>query len=85
MGFDEEYQNDHDECRHEIERLRMEYGRQQARNAVFMHAMAHLARNGMQDDARKWIESADQAAANVRPEDFVTLTLNTAREAGGEE
>lgn len=61
--------------RAEIERLRMEAGRQQARCAVFMSAMAWLARNGHQERAQQWVKRADDAAADVRPEDFVVAKV----------
>jgi hypothetical protein len=57
--------------RAEVERLRMDAGRQLARCAVFMQAMSWLARNGYQERAKKFVERADAAAADVRPEDFV--------------
>jgi len=60
----------------ETERWMLKYGQQRARNAVFMLAMAALARSGDQPFARKWVDRADAAAANVRLEDFVKAQTN---------
>jgi hypothetical protein len=52
-----------------------------------MQAMGWLARNGHQARAQRWIERADDSAADVRPEDFVVAHTNGARQApdkGGE-
>ena len=60
-----------EQLRELVEHLRLKAGRQQARCAVFMQAMATLAREGQQARAQRWIARADRAAADVRPEDFV--------------
>ena len=60
-----------------IKRVRLEYGQQRARNAVFMQCMAVLAKDKkMQTFARYWVDAADNAAKNVRPEDFVNVNTN---------
>lgn len=55
----------------EVDRVRLNYGRQQARCAVFMAALAREARNGQQEWAQSLLKAADAAAASVRLEDFV--------------
>ncbi len=55
----------------------MRYGQQQARNAVFMQAMATLARDPRKRAAAQhWVKEADAAAAAVRTEDFVVANVN---------
>lgn len=56
-----------------MERLR--YGQQAAKNAVLMMLLSHLARNGQQELAQRYLKAADEAAANVRIEDFVTAKV----------
>jgi hypothetical protein len=65
----------------ELDEARMEAGRLQARCSVFMQAMAWLARHNMQGFAKQWVERADAASLDVRPEDFVVAHVNGARQA----
>ena len=60
----------------ERERWMLKYGQQRARNAVFMQAMATLARRGDADFARRVVQRADEAAAAVRLEDFTRAHVN---------
>lgn len=64
----------------DAERLR--YGQQLARRAVFMQAMATLARRGpeLQEFAAATVKRADEAAANVRLEDFTAARPFTTTE-----
>jgi len=62
----------------EVERWMLKYGQQRARNAVFMQALATLARRGDADFAKKTIKRADDAAADVRVEDFTRAHVNAA-------
>lgn len=52
----------------------LRYGQQRARNAVFMQALATVARRS--DEDREWakrvVKAADEAAESVRIEDFTT-------------
>lgn len=59
---------------------RLKYGQQRARNAVFMQAVSKLARMGMGDFAKACVKAADEAALNVRPEDFVVARTNTSQD-----
>lgn len=56
-----------------MERLR--YGQQVAKNSVFMMLLSHLARNGQQELAQRYLKAADDAAANVKLEDFVKAVI----------
>jgi len=60
----------------ERERWMLKYGQQRARNAVFVQAMATLARRGDADFARRVVQRADEAAAAVRLEDFARAHVN---------
>jgi len=61
----------------ERERWMLKCGQQQARNAVFMQAMASVARRWDADFARRVVQRADEAAAAVRLEDFTRVHVNT--------
>lgn len=59
----------------------LKYGQQQARNAVFMGAMATLARDPRKRSAAQhWVKAADDAAAAVRLEDFSVARVNSTTE-----
>ncbi len=58
------------------EELRMASGRLEARHTVFMQAMAWVARMGYKDMSDKWRKRSDEAAKDVRPEDFVRVQQN---------
>lgn len=68
------------ELRAEVAAERLRYGQQRARNAVFMQAMASLARRDpdLQYFARRTVEKADAASEQVRPEDFVAASARSA-------
>jgi len=72
------------EAREDVDRERLRYGQQMARNARFMSAMAFLARHGKAEWAQDVVKEADAQAAAVRLEDFVVPHLNAAL-AGEEE
>lgn len=56
----------------------LRYGRQQVKNAVFMQALAEIARRSPED--AKWaqniVKTADKAAADVKLTDFVKVSLS---------
>ena len=56
-----------------MERLR--YGQQVAKNSVFMMLLSHLARNGQQELAQRYLKAADDAAASVQLTDFVEAVI----------
>jgi len=62
-----------DEALAQLSDERLRRGRETARVAVFMQAMAWLARNGQKARGSAWVNAADVAAASVRPEDFVRI------------
>lgn len=77
------------EMREERDAERLRYGQQQARNAVFMQALAALARResavgGMGNFVRDVVERADRAAEAVRLEDFTTLAPISRGAKGGD-
>jgi hypothetical protein len=65
----------------EVERERIERGRQGARCGVFMQSLASLARRcpAEHEWAKQVVIDADAASAQIRIEDFVRVQLNAAR------
>lgn len=59
-----------------IERLMLAHGREQARCATFMTAIAAEARNGRQEWAQNLLKLADKRASDVKLKDFVVATLS---------
>lgn len=55
----------------ELDRLRLEKARLQARCAVLMQGMAWMAKTVYADRAQAWVKAADKAGADVRLEDLV--------------
>jgi hypothetical protein len=66
------------ELRAQVIRERLRYGKQRARATVLMQALAALVRRGVisSDEGKTWIDKADHAGDDIRPEDFVHAHVN---------
>lgn len=69
-------------CLEEIERLRLEKAKEQARSSALLQTLAQFAKEGpeFQKKAKAGMKRADEAHIAVKPKDLVRVTLNSSRE-----
>jgi hypothetical protein len=71
----DELERECERLRTELDQERLRYGQQRARNAVFMRALASIARQGHSAFAQRTVALADEAAKNVRLDDFTVAKV----------